>query len=70
MPSWQNYVKRYNDDSIFLFFDFVFDIRGNKYRLVVVVKFTTIINRATLTIFCPWALQGIQEAVKAASWPQ
>ena len=30
----------------------------------------TIINRATLTIFCPWALQGIQEAVKAASWPQ
>ena len=49
---------------------YVFDIRGNKYRLVVVVKFTTIINRATLTIFCPWALQGIQEAVQSASWPQ
>jgi endoglucanase len=30
----------------------------------------TIINRANLTIFCPWALEGIQEAVKAATWPQ
>ena len=30
----------------------------------------TIINRANLTVFCPWALQGIQEAVKSATWPQ
>ena len=59
MPSWQNYVKRYNDDSE----NYSPDCQGDRGTM-------TIINRATLTIFCPWALQGIQEAVQSASWPQ
>ena len=29
----------------------------------------TIINRANLSVFCPWALEGIKEGVKASTWP-